>query len=153
MIQRPVFLEDLHGTRDIRALLADRDVDAGDVPALLVDNGVDRNGGLSGLTVADDQLTLSAADRGKRMVEILKQDQYVPMSAEEQIMIIFAGTQGSIDDVPVEAIKKFEEEFLRYMRDRKADVVKELAQKKAIDDDMKAKLTAAIEEFKKGFQA
>ncbi|MDA8241107.1 MAG: F0F1 ATP synthase subunit alpha [Nitrospiraceae bacterium] len=100
-----------------------------------------------------DKNTLQQIERGKRMVEILKQDQYVPMSAEEQIMIIFAGTQGSIDDVPVEAIKKFEEEFLRYMRDRKADVVKELAQKKAIDDDMKAKLTAAIEEFKKGFQA
>jgi len=100
-----------------------------------------------------DKNTLQQIERGKRMVEILKQDQYVPMSAEEQIMIIFAGTQGSIDDIPVEAIKKFEEEFLRYMRDRKADVVKELAQKKAIDDDMKAKLTAAIEEFKKGFQA
>ncbi len=100
-----------------------------------------------------DKNTLQQIERGKRMVEILKQDQYVPMSAEEQIMIIFAGTQGSIDDIPVEAVKKFEEEFLRYMRDRKADVVKELAQKKAIDDDLKAKLTAAIEEFKKGFQA
>src|SRR5512135_806116 len=100
-----------------------------------------------------DKNTLQQIERGKRMVEILKQDQYVPMSAEEQIMIIFAGTQGSIDDIPVEAVKKFEEEFLRYMRDRKADVVKELAQKKAIDDDMKAKLTAAIEDFKKGFQA
>ena len=100
-----------------------------------------------------DKSTLQQIERGKRMVEILKQDQYVPMSAEEQIMVIFAGTQGSLDDIPVEAIKKFEEEFLRYMKDRKADVVKELAQKKAIDDDLKAKLTAAIEDFKKGFQA
>ncbi len=100
-----------------------------------------------------DKSTLQQIERGKRMVEILKQDQYVPMSAEEQIMIIFAGTQGSLDDVPVEAIKKFEEEFLRYMRDNKADVTKDLAQKKAIDDDLKAKLTAAIEDFKKGFQA
>jgi F-type H+-transporting ATPase subunit alpha len=100
-----------------------------------------------------DKSTLQQIERGKRMVEILKQDQYVPMSAEEQIMVIFAGTQGSLDDIPVEAIKKFEEEFLRYMKDRKADVVKDLAQKKAIDDDLKAKLTAAIEDFKKGFQA
>jgi F-type H+-transporting ATPase subunit alpha len=100
-----------------------------------------------------DKNTLQQIERGKRMVEILKQDQYVPMTAEEQIMIIFAGTQGSLDDIPVEAIKRFEEEFLRFMRDRKADLVKDLTQKKAIDDDMKAKLTAAIEEFKKGFQA
>ncbi len=100
-----------------------------------------------------DKSTLQQIERGKRMVEILKQDQYVPMSAEEQIMIIFAGTQGSLDDVPVEAIKKFEEEFLRYMRDSKAAVIKELAEKKAIDDDLKAKLTAAIDDFKKGFQA
>jgi F-type H+-transporting ATPase subunit alpha len=100
-----------------------------------------------------DKNTLQQIERGKRMVEILKQDQYVPMSAEEQIMIIFAGTQGSLDDIPVEAVKRFEEEFLRYMKDRKADVVKDLAEKKAIDDDMKAKLTAAIEDFKRGFQA
>ncbi len=100
-----------------------------------------------------DKSTLQQIERGKRMVEILKQDQFVPMSAEEQIIIIFAGTQGSLDDVPVEAIKKFEEEFLRYMRDSKAAVIKELAEKKAIDDDLKAKLTAAIDDFKKGFQA
>jgi F-type H+-transporting ATPase subunit alpha len=100
-----------------------------------------------------DKNTLQQIERGKRMVEILKQDQYVPMKAEDQVMIIFAGTQGSLDDIPVEAIKRFEEEFLRFMRDRKADLVKDLTQKKAIDDDIKAKLTAAIEEFKKGFQA
>jgi F-type H+-transporting ATPase subunit alpha len=100
-----------------------------------------------------DKNTLQQIERGKRMVEILKQDQYVPMTAEEQIMIIFAGTQGALDDIPVEAIKRFEEEFLRYMRDRKGDLVKALTEKKAIDDDIKAKLTTAIEDFKKGFQA
>ena len=61
-------------------------------------------------------------------------------------------TQGALDDIPVESVKKFEEEFLRYLKDRKADVLKELEQKKAIDDDLKAKLMAAIEDFKKGFQ-
>jgi F-type H+-transporting ATPase subunit alpha len=66
--------------------------------------------------------------------------------------VLFAATQVYIDDVPVESIRKFEEEFLRYMNDRKADVKKELADKKAIDDDLKAKLIAAIEDFKKGFQ-
>jgi F-type H+-transporting ATPase subunit alpha len=99
-----------------------------------------------------DKATLQQIERGKRMVELLKQGQYVPMSMEEQVTVLFAATQGYIDDIPVESIRKFEEEFLRYMDDRKADVKKELAEKKAIDDDLKAKLNAAIEDFKRGFQ-
>jgi F-type H+-transporting ATPase subunit alpha len=100
-----------------------------------------------------DKATLEQIERGKRMVEILKQDQFVPMTMEEQVAIIFAGTQGYLDDVPVEAVRKFEGDFLRFMADRKADLKKELADKKVIDDDIKAKLTQAVEEFKKGFQA
>jgi F-type H+-transporting ATPase subunit alpha len=99
-----------------------------------------------------DKSTLQQIERGKRMVELLKQGQYVPMSMVDQVSVLFAATQGYIDDVPVESIRKFEEEFLRYMNDRKADVKKELADKKAIDDDLKAKLIAAIQDFKKGFQ-
>lgn len=100
-----------------------------------------------------DKATLAQIERGKRMVELLKQDQYVPMSMVEQVTVLFAATQGYIDDMPVESIKKFEEELLRFMRDRKADVLKELGEKKAIDDDLKAKLKTAVEDFKKGFQA
>ena len=100
-----------------------------------------------------DKSTLAQIERGKRMVELLKQGQFVPMSMVQQVVVLFAATQGFIDDVPVEAIGKFEQEFLRYMSDRKADVMKELADKKAIDDDLKAKLTQAVEDFKKGFQA
>ncbi len=99
-----------------------------------------------------DKATLAQIERGKRMVELLKQDQYVPMSMVEQVAVLFAATQGYIDDIPVEAVKKFEQEFLMYMRDRKADVMKELGDKKAIDDDLKAKLVGAIGDFKKGFQ-
>jgi F-type H+-transporting ATPase subunit alpha len=99
-----------------------------------------------------DKATLQQIERGKRMVELLKQGQYVPMSMVDQVSVLFAATQGYIDDIPVESIRKFEEEFLRYMSDRKADVKKELADKKAIDDDLKAKLIAAVEDFKKGFQ-
>ncbi len=98
-----------------------------------------------------DKSTLAQIERGKRMVEILKQDQYVPLPVEDQIMILFAGSQGLLDDVPVEALKRFEAEFLTFMKDRKADVRKELKEKNAIDDAMKEKLTAAITEFKKGF--
>ncbi len=100
-----------------------------------------------------DKSTLQQLERGKRMVELLKQDLYVPMSMEDQVAALFAATQGFLDDVPVEAIKKFESELLRYLKDRKADLLKTLKEKKAIDDDLKAKLTAAVEDFKKGFQA
>jgi F-type H+-transporting ATPase subunit alpha len=71
---------------------------------------------------------------------------------QEQVMVLFAGTQGYLDDVPVESVRRFEEEFLRYMRDQKAELTKELAAKKAIDDEIKPKMVAAVEGFKKGFQ-
>jgi F-type H+-transporting ATPase subunit alpha len=100
-----------------------------------------------------DKSTLAQIERGKRMVELLKQDQYVPMTMVEQVAILFAATQGHIDDIPVESVKKFEQEFLRFMKDRKADVLKELGDKKAIDDDLKPKLIKAIGDFKEGFQA
>ena len=99
-----------------------------------------------------DKSTLSQIERGKRMVELLKQYQFVPMTMVDQVMVLFAATQGFIDDIPVESVRKFEQEFLRYMNDRKADVKKELGEKKAIDDTLKPKLTQAVEEFKKGFQ-
>ncbi|BCB96952.1 ATP synthase subunit alpha [Dissulfurispira thermophila] len=98
-----------------------------------------------------DKATLAQIERGKRMVELLKQDQYVPLPVEDQVALIFAGSQGYLDDIPVEAIKKFEAEFLAFMRDKKADVKNELKEKKAIDDTLKEKLNAAITEFKKGF--
>ncbi len=100
-----------------------------------------------------DKATLQQIERGKRMVELLKQDQFVPMNAEEQILVLFAGTGGYLDDLPVESLGKFEVEFLRYMKDGKADLVKDLAEKKAIDEDLKGKLAAAVEDFKKGFVA
>jgi F-type H+/Na+-transporting ATPase subunit alpha len=100
-----------------------------------------------------DKSTLAQIERGKRMVELLKQDQYVPMSLVEQVSVLFAATQGFLDDIPVESVKKFEEEFLRFMRDSKADLVNELGDKKAIDDELKPKLIAALEDFKKAFQA
>jgi F-type H+-transporting ATPase subunit alpha len=98
-----------------------------------------------------DKSTLAQIERGKRMVEILKQDQYVPLPLEDQIVMLFAGSQGLLDDVPVEALKKFESEIITFMKDRKAEVRTELKEKKAIDDTLKEKLTAAIAEFKKGF--
>jgi len=100
-----------------------------------------------------DKATLAQIQRGQRMVELLKQDQYVPMSVDDQIIVIFAGTQGFLDDVPVESIRSFEEAFMRYIRAEKQDLKKEIMDKKALDDDLKAKLTEAITTFKKTFSA
>ena len=100
-----------------------------------------------------DKSTLAQIERGKRMVELLKQNQYVPMTMQDQVIILFAGTQGYIDDIPVESVKKFESEFLKFIKGTKDALRAELAEKKAIDDSLKAKLVQAIEEFKKGFQA
>ncbi|MBE0426594.1 MAG: F0F1 ATP synthase subunit alpha [Nitrospirae bacterium] len=100
-----------------------------------------------------DKATLAQIERGKRMIELLKQDQYVPMPVEDQIIVIFAGTQGFLDDVSVEAIKSFEEGLLRYVRAEKQDLRKEIVEKQAIDDDLRAKISDAIAAYKKTFQA
>ncbi len=100
-----------------------------------------------------DKTTLAQIERGKRMVELLKQNQYVPLTMEDQVIGLFAGANGYLDDVPVEAISKFEVELLTYFRNTKDDLRTELADKKAIDDTLKEKIKSAIEEFKKGFQA
>ena len=99
-----------------------------------------------------DKATLAQLERGKRMVELLKQDQYVPMPVDEQIMLIFAGTQGHLDDLPVEALKTFEDGFLRYIRAEKQALKKELMEKKIIDDDLRAKITEAVTAFKITFK-
>ena len=100
-----------------------------------------------------DKATLAQIERGKRMVELLKQDQFVPLALEDQIVILFAGTQGYLDDLPIESIKKFEAEFLRYIKETKEDIRAEIREKKALDDTLKEKLAHTIEGFKKGFQA
>jgi F-type H+-transporting ATPase subunit alpha len=100
-----------------------------------------------------DKATLAQLERGKRMVELLKQDQYQPLPLEDQVAILFAGTQGYLDDIPVEAVRRFEKEFLSYMKERREDIRTELREKKAIDDPLRERLNKAIEDFKKGFHA
>jgi F-type H+-transporting ATPase subunit alpha len=100
-----------------------------------------------------DKATLAQLNRGQRMVELLKQDQYVPMPVEQQIIVIFAGTNGYVDDVPVNAVKKFEAELLRFLTSKHGDLMKDIATKKQLDDELKGRCKAAIEEFKKSFTA
>jgi F-type H+-transporting ATPase subunit alpha len=99
-----------------------------------------------------DKATLAQIERGKRMVELLKQDQYVPLPVEQQVFLIFSGAQGFLDDVPVEAVRKFDEEFLKFITVNKEDLLREIAEKKTLDDNLKDKMSKAVEEFKKGFQ-
>lgn len=100
-----------------------------------------------------DKATLAQLNRGQRMVELLKQDQYSPLPVEQQIFVIFAGTNGYVDDVPVHAVKKFEQELLRFATSTHQALLSEIAAKKQIDEDIKARTKAAIEEFKKTFTA
>lgn len=99
-----------------------------------------------------DKATRAQLERGQRMVELLKQDQYEPMPVEDQIMLIFAGTQGHLDDLPVSSIKAFEKGFLSFIRSQKEDLRKELREKRELDDALRQKITEAILEFKKTFQ-
>lgn len=95
-----------------------------------------------------DKATMAQIERGKRMVELLKQSQYSPMPMEEQVISLFAAAQGFIDDLPVEKVRDFEITLLTYMRNNKPDLVKEVLEKKAIDDALKTKLIDAIKKFK-----
>jgi len=100
-----------------------------------------------------DKASLDQLNRGKHLVEILKQGQYQPLPVEKQIVIIFAGTQGHLDDLPVEQCGKFEEELYRFVDGEHKDVWEEIRTKKALDDALRAKLTAVIQEFKTRFVA
>jgi F-type H+/Na+-transporting ATPase subunit alpha len=95
-----------------------------------------------------DESTRSQIERGRRTVEVLKQDQYVPMSVENEVSILFALTNGYLDDVPVENVQKWEGEFHKYMKDMKSDVLGLIKEKKELTEDVEKALRKAIEEYK-----
>src|SRR5512140_209365 len=100
-----------------------------------------------------DKSSQAQLNRGRHLVEILKQDQYQPLPLEKQIMIIWAGTKGYLDDVPVEVCRKFEAELYRFTENAHRAVLDEIAAKKALDADLTAKVKAIVEEFKSRFLA
>lgn len=100
-----------------------------------------------------DKATQQKLNRGARLVELLKQPQYQPMSAVEQVISLYAGTRGFMDEVPLDAVRKFETELLEFMRNSKGDVIKSITEKQALDAEIEGRLKAGIEEFKKGFRA
>ena len=99
-----------------------------------------------------DKATQRQLDRGRRMVELLKQGQYVPFVVTDQVVSIFAGTKGYLDDVPVPVVREFEDGLLNYMKGVAKPVYDELDQKKALDGELEKKLESAIKAFKSGFK-
>ncbi|GAB4173967.1 MAG: F0F1 ATP synthase subunit alpha [Calditrichia bacterium] len=99
-----------------------------------------------------DKATQQQLTRGQRMVEILKQGQYQPLSVAKQIVIIFAGNNGYLDDIPVTAVQKFEAELYDYMDNRYPDLLNEITEKKVLSDELSEKLNNALTEFKNSFR-
>src|SRR5262245_15180745 len=100
-----------------------------------------------------DQATQKQLNRGKRLVEILKQPQYQPLPVEKQVIIIFAATNGYLDSVPVERLRAYEENLYQFLEARQASVLATINEKKILDDDVKKSLNAALEDFGKDFAA
>ena len=98
-----------------------------------------------------DRATQLQLARGQRMVELLKQGQYQPLSVERQIAIIFAGTQGHLDDMPIDQIRPFEEFLFGFLERKNAQVLSDVANKKELTDDLRAALGSAIDAAKAEF--
>lgn len=97
-----------------------------------------------------DKATKAQLERGHRIMEVLKQDQYKPYRVEEQVVSFFMVLNGYVDDTPIDEVKRFEEELIENLRDN-TEVLKEILEKKALNDEIEAKLRKAIEDFKKNF--
>jgi F-type H+-transporting ATPase subunit alpha len=100
-----------------------------------------------------DAATRAQLDRGSRLVELLKQGQYVPLAVEKQVVIIFAGTQGYVDKLPVESLRSYEEELYRFIDEKHADLWEDIRTKKDITDEIKKKLVDILKAFGKQFVA
>jgi F-type H+-transporting ATPase subunit alpha len=100
-----------------------------------------------------DKSTKLKLTRGERLVELLKQPQYQPMPVENQVVTLYAGTKGFLDEIPVEDVQKFEAAMQEFMNTQKADLLKEIRDTQELGKETEEKLAAAIEEFKKTFKA
>ena len=100
-----------------------------------------------------DQATQRQLNRGARLVELLKQGQYEPLPVEKQILIIYAGTNGFVDELPLTALKKYEQELYSFIESRYPDIFTDILKKRELDGDLRAKMNKALEEFKAVFKA
>jgi F-type H+-transporting ATPase subunit alpha len=100
-----------------------------------------------------DKVTQNQLNRGVRLTELLKQSQFSPLPTEKQIMIIFAGTNGFLDDLKVEDIRGFEDGLYRYLDSAQSALLKDIIEKKTLDDDLKNRIKAALTEYKANYLA
>ncbi|HSL22614.1 MAG TPA: F0F1 ATP synthase subunit alpha [Vicinamibacterales bacterium] len=100
-----------------------------------------------------DKATQAQLNRGARLVEILKQPQYQPLPVEKQVVIIFAGTNGFLDPIPVPEVRRYEKDLYRFLETRRPGILTGIAEKKQIDDQLKGELQAALKEFAGDFKA
>jgi F-type H+-transporting ATPase subunit alpha len=95
-----------------------------------------------------DKATQRQLDRGARLVELLKQPQFKPMPVEQEVMVVYAGTQGFLDDVPIPRVQEFQSAFLTYVDSSASDFRKDLATKGELTSDLEAKLKQTLTDFK-----
>jgi F-type H+/Na+-transporting ATPase subunit alpha len=100
-----------------------------------------------------DKATLNQLNRGQRLVELLKQSQFSPLPFSKQILIIFAGTSGALDDMPVEQIRPFEMELYKYVDTANPGLLSTIMDKKILDDSLKGEMTTVIKQCKEQFVA
>src|SRR5436190_6619990 len=100
-----------------------------------------------------DKATMNQLNRGRRLVEVLKQPQYQPVPVEKQVIIIYAATNGFLDSVEVERVRDYERDLYAFLDSRRAQLLSSLAEKKQIDDAIKGDLSQALTEFGKTFAA
>src|SRR5579864_388228 len=98
-----------------------------------------------------DKTSQAQLNRGRRLTEVLKQPQYSPLPVEKQVLIIYAGTKGVLDDLEVEQCRPFEAELYRFVETSHPAILQELRDKKALDDQLRAKIDALLKEFKQRF--
>lgn len=94
-----------------------------------------------------DKVTQAQLTRGERMVELLKQGQYVPKPLTHQVVTIYAGTQGKLDDLAADQVQRFEEQFVKFVQEKFPDVHHEIETKKLLEDNVREKLDKAIDQF------
>jgi F-type H+-transporting ATPase subunit alpha len=100
-----------------------------------------------------DKGTQAQLDRGRRLVEILKQGQYQPLAVENQVIIVYAATKGFLDEVPIEDVGRYEVDLYRFLESRHSSVLTGIREKKILDDELKAAIEAALKEFGQQFVA
>ena len=100
-----------------------------------------------------DKATQDQLNRGRRLVEVLKQGQYQPLTVERQVLIIFAGTNGYLDAVAEDDVAAYEQELYQFIDVRHAELLKRLIELKKLDDQLKADVTSAVKEFTEQFTA